>query len=78
MQGAIYFLGGMIVKKNKSEELITPKIIKQGWDILVTGRKGKKITGIVRNIICQKNGDWKFDIHRKSDDEFMLTLEWKE
>lgn len=66
------------MKKNKEEENKDPHTIKQGWDVHLTTRKGKKIVGIVRNIVCQRNGDWKFDIHRKVDDEYILTLEWKE
>jgi len=69
------------VKKKKNEEdefLTSASVVRQGYDVNITSNKGKKITGIVRNIVCQKNGSWKFDIHRKSDEAFILTLEWKE
>jgi hypothetical protein len=68
----------MARRSREDAEPKNPHTIKQGWDVNVTTSKGKKITGIVRNIVCQKNGDWKFDLHRKSDNAFLLTLEWKE
>jgi hypothetical protein len=64
------------VSKKKEDEISRdPHVIKQGWDITIYSNKGKKIVGIVRNIVCQKNGNWKFDIHRKTDDAFILTIE---
>jgi hypothetical protein len=65
-------------KKDEEDEVNSPSVVRQGYDVHITSNKGKKITGIVRNIVCQKNGSWKFDIHRKSDEAFILNLEWKD
>lgn len=62
----------------KNEILKPPHVIKQGYPCTITSSRGKKISCTVRNIVVKNNGDWSMDMHRQSDDVFVIKLEWKE
>jgi hypothetical protein len=67
----------MKIKKDEElEENKSPHVIKQGWPLTILSAKGKKIKAIVRNVKCESNGNWQMDIHRESDDVFIMTMRW--
>ena len=66
--------------KKKKESAIhkSPIPIIEGWSTTVTSAKGKKIKAVVRNIKCESDGSWQMDIHRESDNVFIMTMRWED
>ena len=68
----------MKIKKPKEVVYKSPVPITQGWPVSIRSAKGKNIKAVVRNIKCEPNGSWQMDIHRESDNVFIMTMRWED
>ena len=68
----------MKIKKSKDIIYKDPLPIIEGWSLIITSAKNKKIKAVVRNVKCDPNGEWQMDIHREKDDMFIMTMRWED
>ena len=68
------------MKKPKSEEEggASPKPLRDGAQVLIETASGKKLKCSVRNLVADSKGEWKFDIFRENNDEFLFKFTHKE